>query len=262
MFRTVDISDPVPGVPSLRHVTVKSPALGRRVDISVCISPGNDPLPLVILLHGVYGSHWDWAISGHAPTTLASLVDARTIRPMALAMPSDGLWGDGSAYLRHGDEDAETFIVDEVAAAAAIVDPRAGATGDVFIAGLSMGGFGAVRLACLHPQRFRAAAGMSSVTELSWLMGAVEEPLSAYEAEPGTGTLLEVVTGVDAELRPPLRFDCGLDDHLLAANRTLHQELVSAGVQHEYSEPPGGHAWPYWRARLPEVLNFFERQLA
>ena len=257
-FRTVDISDPVPGAPGLRHVTVKSPALGRRTDVSVCISPGEEPVPLVILLHGVYGSHWNWSVNGRSATTLDSLVAAGDVRPMALAMPSDGLWGDGSGYLRHGREDVEAFIVEEVAAIARAVDERAGASGHLFIAGLSMGGFGAVRLAHTHPGRFTAAAGMSSVTRLDRLFEVVEEAPSLYRAEPGTDSLLDVVARLDAGRRPPLRLDCGLGDHLLEANRALHEGLVAAAVEHGYSEHPGGHDWQYWRERLPDVLRFFD----
>ncbi|GAC1576542.1 MAG: alpha/beta hydrolase-fold protein [Candidatus Dormibacteria bacterium] len=258
MFRTMDISDPVPGGPGVRHVTVKSPALGRRVDVSVCIPPGQDPLPLAILLHGVYGSHWNWTVNGGAATTLAALVAAGEVRPMALAMPSDGLWGDGSAYLRHGREDVETFIVEEVPAIAQAVDGRAGADGRPFIAGLSMGGFGAVRLAHLHPGRFTAVAAMSSVTRLDELLQLVEEAPSLYPTDPGTDALLEVVSRSDPASRPRLRIDCGVDDPFLEANRLLHAGLVAADVAHEYTEQPGGHDWPYWRARLPDVLRFFD----
>jgi S-formylglutathione hydrolase FrmB len=239
-------------------VTVKSPALGRRADVSVCVSPGDDPMPLVILLHGVHGSHWNWSVNGRAATTLASLVSAGDVGSMALAMPSDGLWGDGSGYLRHGREDVEAFIIDEVADIAQAVDGRAGATGHLFIAGLSMGGFGAIRLAHIHPGRFTAAAGMSSVTRLDRLFGLVEEAPSLYRVEPGTDSLLEVVSRLDQRQRPPLWMDCGLDDELLDANRALHEGLVAAGVQHEYREYPGAHEWRYWRERLPDVLRFFD----
>jgi S-formylglutathione hydrolase FrmB len=177
---------------------------------------------------------------------------------MALVMPSDGLWGDGSGYLPHGREDVEAFIVDEAPAIATAVDGRAGASGRLFIAGLSMGGFGAVRLAHKHTDRFAATAGMSSVTRLDRLFDVVEEAPSLFRAEPGTDSLLEVVSGLDAGRRPPLRLDCGLDDHLLEANRALHEGLVAAAVEHEYSEHPGGHDWQYWRDRLPDVLRFFD----
>src|SRR5438270_5427276 len=94
---TLQLSDPRFASEGLHYVTVKSAALGGRGDISVWLPPGIDELvelPLVILLHGVYGSHWAWTMNGGAHRTAARLVSERAIRPMALVMPSDGLWGD------------------------------------------------------------------------------------------------------------------------------------------------------------------------
>ena len=81
---------------------------------------------------------------------------------MVLAMPSDGLWGDGSGYIEHRTEprrNYERYIVEEVPACAAEVVSALGPGSPMFIAGLSMGGFGALRLAAKYPDRFRGIAG-------------------------------------------------------------------------------------------------------
>ncbi|HVX98096.1 MAG TPA: esterase family protein, partial [Polyangia bacterium] len=66
-FATVELSDPRFERDSLRFVTVKSAALGRRADLSVFVpTGGSDPMPLVILLHGVNGSAWSWSLKGGA----------------------------------------------------------------------------------------------------------------------------------------------------------------------------------------------------
>lgn len=64
-FFTIEMSDPRFEFEGLRQLTVKSHALGRRADVTV-FDPkaGTDALPLVILLHGVYGSHWAWTMKG------------------------------------------------------------------------------------------------------------------------------------------------------------------------------------------------------
>src|SRR5271166_5722261 len=120
-FRTIEISEPRFEVEGLRWMTVKSPALRRRADLSLFVprqAAATVNHPLVILLHGVYGSHWAWAMKGGAHRTAARMIDARQIPPMVLAMPSDGLWGDGSGYLIHRGEDFERWVVHEVPAAA------------------------------------------------------------------------------------------------------------------------------------------------
>lgn len=265
-FRTVEVSDPAYEVDGLRAVTVHSAALGRRADVLVFAPGGVDPdtpLPLVILLHGVYGSHWAWAFKGGAHRSLQALVDAGRVPPMALAMPSDGLWGGGSGYLPRPGEDAEAWIVDEVAQAARLALPGAG-LGGVCLAGLSMGGYGALRLGACHPDRFIACAGLSSITRLDQMAYFVPEPLDAYPAPAGTENVFDLWAGLGdgPGPRPALRFDCGVDDPLFKANRALHADLTGAGVEHVYEELPGTHEWGYWSANLPRAYEFFARTLA
>ncbi|MBC7890758.1 MAG: esterase family protein, partial [Sphingobacteriaceae bacterium] len=103
-FFTTEASDPTIDLSGLRFFTVKSPALQCRADLTVWLPDGVEilqSLPVVTLLHGVYGSHWAWALQGGAHVVARDLIAAKRIRPTVLAMPSDGLWGDGSGYLTH-----------------------------------------------------------------------------------------------------------------------------------------------------------------
>jgi enterochelin esterase-like enzyme len=259
-FPAHEISDPRFERDGLRFVTVRSPALGRRVDVCVWAPPigaARAPLPLVILLHGAAGSAWSWPLGGGAHLTAARLIDAEEIGPVALAMPSDGLWGWGSGYVPHADADYERWIVDEVPHVAALADDRVSPAAPAFIAGLSMGGFGALRLGAKYPDRFRGISAHSSVTTLGRLAEAMAEPLDAL---PGfgrpDGTALHWLE-TNATRLPPLRFDCGTGDHLLAGNRALHAALDSRGIPHAYDEFPGGHDWIYWRLHLADTLRFF-----
>ena len=79
-FPTIEISDPQFERDGLRHVTVFSRALGRRADCTLWmpeLADADGPLPLVVLLHGVYGSHWAWAWSGGAHETAQRLISSR-----------------------------------------------------------------------------------------------------------------------------------------------------------------------------------------
>jgi enterochelin esterase-like enzyme len=259
MFRTLEISDPAHTPPGLRFITVKSAALGQRADLLLYMPPQAEALrdvPLVILLHGVYGSHWAWAFQGGAHHTAQRLIDAGAIAPMVLAMPSDGLWGDGSGYVAHVGQDFERWIVDEVPAAARAACTACSEASPLFIAGLSMGGFGALRLAGKYPRRFSAAAGHSSVTIASQLDALMAETRSDWAKTPEDTGLLQALCNADAPL-PPLRFDCGRDDPFIDANRQLHADLQAAGIAHEYAEHEGGHDWTYWAKHLEETLHFF-----
>ncbi len=262
-FRTIECSDPALAPDGLCFVTVKSPALGQRVDITLYVPPqaqGRANVPIVMLLHGVYGSHWAWAFKGGAHHTAQRLMDTEALPPLVLAMPSDGLWGDGTGYVPHSTQDFERWVVDEVPAAAQQACAACGPQSPLCIAGLSMGGFAALRLAGKYPQRFAAAAGHSSVTEAAQLDRLLAEPRSGWSSAPADQGVLQALRSSPGPL-PPLRFDCGSDDPFIDANRQLHAELQAAGINHTYTENPGGHDWAYWARHLEDSLRFFGQVL-
>lgn len=256
MFRTVALSDPRFEFDGLRHVTVKSAALRGRGDVTVWAPDGAVPTALVVLLHGVYNGHWAWAQRAGAHRTAARLIEAGELPPLALAMPSDGLRGDGSGYLRHGDgADFEGWIVDDVPAVAREAVPALAADTPCFIAGLSMGGFGALRLGAKHAARFRGISGHSSITHLSQMARFVEEDVATFGADAADASVLDALLAAGDAL-PPLRLDCGRDDPLLDDNRALHRALEAHGVSHVYEEFDGGHEWPYWEAHVADTFRF------
>jgi S-formylglutathione hydrolase FrmB len=260
-FASVEISDPRFERDGLRMITVASRALGRRADLCYWAPPigtGTPPLPLLILLHGSCASAWSWPLNGGAHLTAGRLIEAEEIAPVALVMPSDGMWGLGSGYVPHRDADYERWIVDEVPAAAKLADDRITGSSPVSIAGLSMGGFGALRLGAKYPDRFRGISAHSAVTTLGRLAEATGDRLDGL---PGfgqpDGTALHWLEANAGRL-PPLRFDCGTDDPLLPGNRALHAALEARGIEHQYEEFAGGHDWPYWRLHLADTLRFLD----
>jgi enterochelin esterase-like enzyme len=255
-FRTLELSDPRYESQHLRQITLNSPALKGRGDITVFVPPGKHrELPLVLLLHGVYGSHWGWTGSGGVHQTALRMIDAGEIRPMVLAMPSDGLWRDGSGYLKHHSTDFESWIVDDVPEAVRELIPQAGKDAPLFISGLSMGGFGALRLGAAHPGRFKAFSAHSSITALSQMESYVEKMPDV----PDQG-VLEVMLKHKGSL-PPFRFDCGTEDVLLPHNRSLSAALKMEGIAHRYEEFAGDHNWAYWAEHVADSLRFFEAVL-
>jgi len=258
---SVELSEPQFEAFGIRHVTYKSAAIPGRQDMLVILpEKGDAPLPLTLLLHGVGGSHWAWAFQGGAHRTLFRLIDAGDLPPMALALPSDGLWGDGSGYLPHGPSRDYEQLVLEVPEVAAVVDPRITSRSPLFVSGLSMGGYGALRIGGKHADRFAGISSHSAITTLRELQDFVTEDLSTVLSKsPETAVVYWLEK--NAERLPPLRFDCGLDDRLLCANRLLHHQLEVLGVDHVYDEFVGGHEWTYWREHLRDSLMFFGAQL-
>lgn len=243
---------------SLRVLSFESPALGGRGDVTVYVPPGaHHDLPLVMLLHGVYGNHWAWANNGGAHRTAARLIERGLMRPMVLAMPADGVWGGAGTdrHARHRAGDYETWIMDEVLSSVAEVLPELDYDPPLFLAGLSMGGYGALRMGAKYGRRILGISAHSAMTHLA--------EGGRFEDDPQTGLQTDRhsvgwwLVRHRATLAP-LRFDCGTEDPLIVANRRLHADLTAHGVAHRYEEFPGYHSWDYWALHLPDTLLFFE----
>lgn len=261
-FRTIAISTPRYEADGLRCVTVKSAALQGRGDLTVWRPDDAQPAALIILLHGVYSSHWGWALQGGAHRTAARMVTAGEIPPVVLAMPSDGLRGDGSGYVRHADGiDYERWIVRDVPAAARAAVPALASDAPMFIAGLSMGGFGALRIGAKHHDLFHGISGHSSITHISQMTQFLEEDYRAFGAADDDASVLDAIIAAGDAL-PPLRFDCGTSDQLIEENRALHRALRARGITHVYEEFPGTHEWAYWEAHVADTFRFFTGILA
>ncbi len=263
-FNTTEISDPSYEQDGLRFITVKSKHLKGRGDICVFVprevSTTKD-LPLVLLLHGVYGSAWLWALKGGAHRTAQQLISAGKINPMVIAMPSDGLWGDGTAYQQLASGDYAQWIVEDVPAAVSENINGVSAASPMCIAGLSMGGFGALRLGAQYPEKFRAIAAHSAITAINQMKLFVEEPLSAYHPPDSADSSVYLAMQAHRNKLPPIRFDCGTEDLLIDYNRQLHSQLTQADIPHTYQEFAGGHEWPYWQQHLTDTLLFFDQHL-
>jgi len=242
-------------------LTVKSPSLRNRADITVFNPAGNasdgQSLPLVILLHGVYGSHWAWSLKGKVHLTLQRLMDEKRIHPMVLAMPSDGLFGDGSAYIPHKTADYEQWIVQDVITAVKLKNENLDDHSPVFIAGLSMGGYGALRLGAKYPHLFQGFSGLSSITHFEQMSLFLENMDELRENASINEGVLEWML-VNKKHLPPFRFDCGAEDILIEQNRTLHRSLKDHDIPHIYEEYEGKHEWDYWVKNMEQTLLFFD----
>lgn len=283
---------------------IRSDALGVDKHVAVYLPPsyGQDAsrrFPVIIYLHGLFGSETDWLSKGGLDAVADSLAQSG-LGEAVLVMPDgdDGWWTDWaveSSYMSCADtlrtEDPARYCVrnhryeDWVARdLVAFVDAHYRTYADRShrgIAGLSMGGVGALTLALRHPDLF--AAGMSHSGVVSVLLDE-SNPFTAPARYVGTPdsvrapatswkSRLMLALGPSAERwrqyqpadlvaalqergspLPALRFDCGTEDALLAENRALHWELQRLGVPHEYGEWPGAHSWRYWHDRSPDGL--------
>jgi len=243
----------VPAGAPARFLTASSSRLGGRADITLLLPPVElvrRPVSLMIVMHGLFGSHWNWLALGGLGDLAHYMWRQGVLPPLVIALPSDGLRGDGTGYLPTHDGDYESWILEDVPAAVAndtrLTDPSA----PILLAGNSMGGYGALRMAAEHPHRVVAASAHSPITRFETLARYSKALPRPSRTPPRLGDIL----GPDS---PPFRFDCGSGDELLGEVRALHDQLVSRGVAHGYEERPGGHDWMYWSGAIAQSLRFF-----
>jgi enterochelin esterase-like enzyme len=249
----------------IHFLTFMSPALGGRGNATVFIPPGHErdrDLPIVLLLHGVFGDHWSWAFMGGAHVAALDVMRHQGCRPMAIVMPSDGIHGEGSGYLSHPGRDCERWIVEDIPGCLRENYECFSPASPLFIAGFSMGGFGALRLGAKYPRHFRGISGHASMTHWEQARIFFGQQYQLPPMVPAEDfSALHWIEQNRHELSP-LRFDCGSDDLLIQYNRELHSELEKRAIPHKFEEVPGRHSWDYCHQHVKDSLMFFHSQLS
>lgn len=131
---------------------------------------------------------------------------------------------------------------------------------DTFVAGLSMGGFGAFKLALNHPERYGAAASLSGVVDpvaadLSSREGHLAQRVWDGGGPAGTiDDLPAILRAADPATLPPLYLSCGTEDSLIDQNREFAALAEERGVDLTVKLTPGDHTWDVWDAAIQDVL--------
>jgi len=87
----------------------------------------------------------------------------------------------------------------------------------------------------------------------------VEEKETNYRQPIRTDEDVFELIHANRENLPLIRFDCGKDDLLIEQNRSLHNKLKNAKIEHIYQEFDGAHEWSYWQEHIKETLLFFNK---
>ena len=155
-----------------------------------------------------------------------------------------------------------TFVAEELPELVARTFRVSTAREDTFVAGLSMGGFGAFKLALNHPERFAAAASLSGALDPSSLSldlntGHLAERIWAGRDIAGTeDDLLGLLGGAEPSALPALFLDCGTEDFLLEQNQRFLDAAGRRGVELSSRLRPGDHTWEFWDQGIQDVLDW------
>ena len=131
---------------------------------------------------------------------------------------------------------------------------------DAFVAGLSMGGYGALKLALRHPDRFAAAGSLSGALDVVAMKRAGQRPelignVWGDDGPEGTGDdLLALLERADPATLPALWTSCGTGDALVEHQRTFVGAARTRGIDVTAEEHPGEHRWDYWDTHIQRLL--------
>jgi putative tributyrin esterase len=285
-----------------------APSLGVEKHYVVYLPPSYDAAPrprrypVIYYLHGLWGSESDW-VSNAGIDVIADSLEAAGMLDVILVMPDgDDAWytnwaepptyeacaadaGAGKAaptYCVRTPRYADYIAVDLVrhidSTYRTLADRRHRG-----IAGLSMGGYGAITIALAHPDVFAAAASHSGVLSPLYAgphpfappphyQTAIDSVIKEWGARwpliaPAFGHSIQSWEARDpARLArrlkstggpvPALFLDVGTEDGLVDESRAFHAELAGMGIAHSYTEWPGKHDWNYWHAHVGESMRW------
>jgi putative tributyrin esterase len=250
----------------LRDVSFHSCALNRKMQYRVILPAAvlaGQKLRVVYLLHGGGGGFRDWSNFSDVGQISAS--------GLLLVMPE----GASSYYTNSADQpqDAyEDYIVKDLMADVESRFPVASGRSNRAIVGVSMGGYGAVKLGLRHPELFAFAGGISSAVDVPrrafslHRMGQSRHYNSIF-GPSGSSTRKEndpfvLVRSVKTEGAPYFFLTCGEQEGLLPANREFASLLAQRHFRYEFHTTAGGHDWNQWNAWLPQLFRSLTDHLA
>ncbi|MBQ2866055.1 MAG: esterase family protein [Clostridia bacterium] len=256
---------------ALIHMHFYSAALGSAEEVNIILpenSKGAQPLgapaetcKTLWLLHGLNGDHNSWI----RETAIERYLKDGGYN-IAVVMPNvNRSWYtdtcDNVKYF--------TYITEELPAILrsyfkCMTDKRE----DNYIAGLSMGGYGAVKAALTYPERYAAFASLSGSLDITRRGRSINIPewRRVFKAGLQSGEELDKTPhdlfwlaekNINAGVSLPRYYQwCGVDDELIKVNRRFHEHLTRLGFDHVCEEGPGDHTWKWWDEHIIDVLRF------
>jgi S-formylglutathione hydrolase FrmB len=243
---------------TMRDVTFRSRALNRDMQYRAILpaNPSADhKLPVVYLLHGGGGGFHDWSNY----IDLSPLV----VRGIIAIMPE----GNNSYYTNSAgnpQDRYEDYIVQDLIADVESKFPAASGRLHRAIVGVSMGGYGAIKIALRHPDLYVFAGGVSPALDVPTRRFSIKRIAqwrfhSSIFGPTGSTTRHDndpfVLAGAaDPNVAPFLYTVCGNQEGLLATNRSFADLLSRRHFSHEFHIVPGGHNWEQWDRSAPDVF--------
>ena len=244
---------------ALIQATFMSNTLKRTVPIQVIlpvdklIGEEMKPFKTLYLLHGLFGSYHDW----NSNTRIQRWAQDQNL---AVVMPS----ADNSFYIDYDmlpNSDYGKFIGEELVQVTRAMFHLSDKREDTFIAGLSMGGFWAIRNGLKYSETFGYIAGLSSAIQFFEFPGhtIIDEDKVFGDLEKAILTDKNpryLIENFGNKPKPKIFMACGLEDSLIEANRIFKDLFIKHGFDLTYIEDHGKHDWDFWDKYIQDILKW------
>jgi len=215
---------------------------------------------VLYLLHGAYGDYSDWM-------RLTSVERYAQDHKLAIVMPSasNSFYQDmykGSDYL--------TYLSEELPQVMKAYFPISRKRENTFVAGLSMGGYGALKLAFEHTENYAACASLSGAIDIQAVMksldaGNIEGPFDfnrifkdPNRIEGTNADLIHLIQKrIDEKVMLPRVYQTvGTEDFIYKANQSAREKLEKMPLDYTYEEKTGIHDWKFWDMQIERVMDW------
>ncbi|MEZ5425858.1 MAG: alpha/beta hydrolase family protein [Pyrinomonadaceae bacterium] len=259
------------GTVSAKREILNSKMMAREMPYNIILPEGysaekskSQRYPVIYLLHGLFGHFDNWANN-------TKLTDYAASYQFIIVMPEgNNGWYTDSATVE--DDKYESYIVKELIPEIDRIYRTKAEKRHRAIAGLSMGGYGALKFGLKYPEMFALAGSFSGAVNITdatdvnspdWVAKSVMGVYGGAEAETRKNNdIFRIVRELSAEKIKNLPFiylDCGTEDFLIAGNRDFLKLLNEKKVSHEYRELPGVHDWKFWNGQIEEFLQISQK---
>lgn len=244
------------------HMNFNSKSLEMNTELTILIPDqkgDNETFKILYLLHGYMGDHTDW-------TRYTSLERYLFGERLMVVMPAvnNSYYANMVYGMKYFD-----YVAKELPEIMMSYFPVSKKREDHFIAGLSMGGYGALKIALSNPTCFSKAASLSGALDISSIRKLVENTprSSIFNASFGENmiaddnNLFSLVEKLKQENQnfPELYVACGTEDFLYQDNLNFKDFLIQHQIPFTYEESKGIHDWHFWDAYIQKVLNWIKK---
>lgn len=258
---------------SVQTIQLQSKLVNTTLPYSVILPPdyrtsSTTRYPVLYLLHGYAAHYSDWV-------THTNVADYAAQYRMIVVTPegNNGWYTDGAGK---ATDKYETYILKELIPDVQMrfrtIESRYGRG----IAGVSMGGYGALKFGLKSPATFAFAGSLSGALAVpTWTdddfqnLKSIRD--SAFDTFGPLGSetrkandIFEITRGFTparVAAAPYIYLDCGTEDIFVSDNNRFAALLREKKIPHEFRELPGGHSWPYWDQQVQEVLKIAAQKL-